>query len=284
MLGKKLIVEKAFNNNVVLCFDQKEKRECVFVGKGIGFGMKPGEKFKQSDRIDKKFYMMDESNQSKFHALTKEIDEKIVGVTEEIIAMIASEIQGELNEKIHVTLLDHIAFAIMRMESHIEIHNPFLHEVQSLYQEEFILAKKAIACINQSLSIVLPIDETAFIAMHINAAIHSEDVYQVTRNTNIISHTVQMIEDALGREMDKESIEYGRMITHLRFAIDRTQKQISIDNLLLDNIKEKYYNSYVFSKQIADRVAEEYDLVFPDGEIGYIAIHLENVFRSVNQR
>jgi len=283
MFGKKVIVEKAFNNNVVLCFDQKEKSECVYVGKGIGFGAKAGTAFKHIDRIDKQFYLRDETNHSRFNALASELDQGIVGVTEEVIAMISNEIQGDLNEKIHVTLLDHVAFAIKRMENQIEIKNPFLHEVKSLYREEFFIAQKAISIINQSLGVNLPIDEAAFIAMHINAAVNSGDVFQVTRNTDIISFMVQEIEEALGRRMDRASVEYGRMITHLRFAIDRIQKNIMVDNLLLDNIKEQYANAYLFSKNITETVAREYDLEFPDGEIGYIAIHLENIFRKVDE-
>jgi transcriptional antiterminator len=279
---KKYIVKKSFNNNVVLCADVKTKKECVLVGKGIGFGVKAGRVLKSIESVEKKFCLQDRDNKNDFNNLTMEIESSIVGITEEIIAMLSDEISSSLNEKIHVTLLDHIAFAVKRIESNIEIKNPFLFEIRFLYKDEFLLAEKVIDKINKTLNVNLPMDEAAFIAMHINAAINSEDICKISMNTDIITEMIQLIENKIDEKIDKYSIEYGRMVTHLRFAIDRTQKNISIENLLLSNIKENYKQAYDISKELAEKINKDFGLQFPEGEIGYIAIHLQNIFNKMN--
>lgn len=274
-------VIKSFNHNVVSCMAQSKKKECIIIGRGVGFGVKTGQIIKSNDNIEKVFFLMEENNIEKFNNLTKKIDENIVGVTEEVIALVAKSFPQEINEKLHITLLDHINFAIKRLKNDIEMKNPFLHETKLLYEGEFFVAEQAWEIINEKLNVELLEDEIGFITMHIHAALNNTNISTSSLSTAIISDAVNYIEDTLGITMDRAGVEYARLIVHLRFAIDRAIKEINIKNLVLSNIKEKFKKSYKISESLAQIIKEEYALDFPEGEIGYIAIHLENILNEI---
>ncbi|WP_102401413.1 PRD domain-containing protein [Haloimpatiens massiliensis] len=280
MFREKYRIIKSFNNNVVLCVNVKRKQECILIGKGVGFGAVPGNILKCSENIKKQFYLEDGSNKNNFINLTDRIDNNIVGVTEEIIADISYQISNKnLNEKIHTALLDHINFAIKRSNNNIEIKNPFLYEIKFLYKNEYSIALKALEAINKKLELKLPVDEAGFIAMHIHAAINNVEVSKATLYTTMINDMIIFIEEKMDKKIDKESVEYARLVTHLRFAIDRVKKKINIQNILLENIRNTYKRSYSIAEELSKKIYEEYDVAFPEGEIGYIAVHLENILK-----
>jgi len=270
------ILLKAFNKNVIYCDDNINNRKCILIGKGIGFGVKENQEILNTN-VDKVSYLYDSANMIRFEGLSKGVEEDIVGVVEEVIALITVELKKELNEKIHVSFLDHISFAIERYKNNIEIKNPFMMEIKSLYKEEFQLAKTALKMINDKLNIDLPQDEVGFITMHIHAAIQNSNISKTSLNTAIISDMVTFIEEETGYKIDKDGIDYARLINHIRFALDRESKKISIKNILLGSIKRKLKDSYNLSKKVAKKIEEDYNIKITQDEIGYLAMHLEKI-------
>ena len=270
------ILLKAFNKNVVYCEDDINNRKCILIGKGIGFGVKEKQEILEIN-VDEVSYLYDSANMSRFEGLSKNIENDIVGVVEEVIALINSELKKELNEKIHVSLLDHVSFAIERHKNDIEIKNPFMIEIKSLYKQEFELASTALSMINDKLKIELPQDEVGFIAMHIHAGIKNSSISKTSLNTAIIRDMVIFIEEEIGCTIDKDGIDYARLVNHIRFALDRQSKKIPIKNVLLGSIKRKLKDSYNLSKKVAKKIEDEYNIKLSQDEIGYLAMHLEKV-------
>jgi transcriptional antiterminator len=279
-MSKQFTIVKSFNNNVVFCIDRELNKECILLGSGVGFGAKENQVLKNPGKVEKIFYLADEKNMFRFAGLVKEIDKNIVGITEEIILMASKELNKEFDERIHITLLDHIAFTIDRFRNDMSIINPFLAEIKSLYKVEYTAALKAIKAINERLNINLPEDEAGFIAMHLHAAINRVDVSRTAQSTAIINDVINSLERRTGREIDKESIDYVRLITHVRFALDRVEKNIPIKNILLSDIKEKFRESYKLAKEIAEEIDKGFKIKLPEDEIGYLAIHIENISNS----
>jgi transcriptional antiterminator len=270
------IALKSFNNNVVYCTDSVKNKKCILIGKGIGYGVN-GHNEIIGSKIDNTFYLYNSSNSEKFEGITKEVDKNIVGVTEEVIAMINKEVNADLDEKIHVTFMDHVIFAIERYKNGIDIKNPFIVETKILYKMEYEIASKALKIINERLNINLPDDEIGLIAMHIHAAIKKQEVSKTSLNTVIISEMVAFIEEDIEYTIDKNSMDYARLVTHLRFALERAHKDIPIENLLLGTIKRKFKDSYSISKKVSDKIKMDFNISLSQDEIGYLAIHLENL-------
>lgn len=276
-MSKKFTVVKPFNHNVVFCIDRELNKECILIGTGIGFGVKESQIVKYSNRIEKTFYLVDKNNMYKFAGLSKEVDKNIIGITEEIISMAYSKLNKELDERIHITLIDHIAFTVDRFNNDMAIINPFLVEIKNLYKEEYKVALEALKLINERLSITLPEDEVGFIAMHFHAAINKINVSKTAKSTAIINEVVSFLENKTGKEIDKEGIDYVRLITHIRFALDRVDKNIPIKNILLSDIKKKFEESYSTASKIAEEIKSNFEITLPEDEVGYLAIHIEKL-------
>ncbi|ABY91724.1 MAG: Transcriptional antiterminator, BglG [Caldanaerobacter subterraneus] len=272
-------VVKVLNNNVCMAKDDKGM-ECIVVGKGIGFGKRPGDIIEE-DKLEKIFYVQEDVNKIKFSELMEKIRGDVIGIAEEIIAM-AEKIKGKkLNEHIHIALADHIAFAIERINMGIEIKNPFDIEIKALYKDDYNIALKALELINQRLNISLPEDEAGFIALHLHAALENAGLSNTVKNTRLVSQLVSTIEKHLGKYIDRDSIDYIRLVTHLRFAIDRVEKNAPVTNELLVSIKKKFKKAYNIAMQVSKIIEDTLQKKVPEEETGYIAIHIQRLINTI---
>ncbi|MGD8192513.1 glucose PTS transporter transcription antiterminator GlcT [Brevibacillus ginsengisoli] len=276
-------IERAFNNNVVLAKESRTDVEIILLGKGVGFGAKPGDQLEADDhRIEKKFRLENESHIQQYRHLINQVDESIIGLSEEIIAMVAKDLSPNLNEHVHVALPDHIQFAIQRLQNGMEITNPFLYEIQTLYPKEFALAQKASRMIEERFSVTIPESETGFLSLHIHAAASAYPVSKTVKVTNLIKELVERVEKQVGTPIEKESMDYVRLITHLRFAVERIRQGKAVVNPLLDRIKEISGSSYKLAESLAKLIAERLEVDVPEDEVGYIAMHLHRLNQVKN--
>lgn len=247
---KEYLITKTLNNNVILAIDNKSKEEVVLVGKGIGFGKKDGNIVKLGEKdIEKSFLSFDEKTKNKYDQLVKEVNRKVIGVSEEIIAIAEMEF-GMLNSNIHVALADHIGFAIDRIKMGLDISNPFIYEIQALYPNEYQVARKAQELIKDRLGIVISESEIGFIALHIHSARESKQVIDTIKDTKFLKTLVNIIEEELSTKLDNSGLVYSRLINHLRASISRMEKKKYIENPLLDTIKEKFSDSFDIAKKL----------------------------------
>jgi len=268
-------VVKVLNNNVCMAYDQN-KVECILVGKGIGFGKKQGDLIK-GESIEKAFYVKSAENKIKFSDLMEKVRTDVIGISEEVIAM-AEKIKGKkLNEHVHIALADHLAFAIERISMGIDIKNPFIAEIKVLYKEDFDIAKKALEMVKERLGIQLPEDEAGFIALHLHAAVENMGLSMTLKNTRLVSSLVLIIERNLLKEIDRDSLDYLRLVTHLRFAIDRVDKGMGVANELLPTIKKKFKRAYKIAEEVAEEIQKELGKKVPEEEKGYLAIHIQRL-------
>ncbi|OPJ64127.1 PRD domain-containing protein [Clostridium oryzae] len=269
-------IKKVLNNNVVIA--QKNIKDYILVGKGIGFNGHKGQKIAR-EKIEN-IYVRQDLQGSSFNEILKEIDGKIVGVCEEIISMCEKELKVKFNEAIHVSLPDHINFAFVRIRSGVKIENPFLSEILVLYPKEYKLAEKALEMINSRFEIKLPEDEVGFISMHINAAAKQKGVSSTLAYTKKVSELMMFISKLMGKEFNKNSLAYARTVTHINFVLDRVINKKIIKNNLLDSIKKELYNEYDLAIKVAMKIQDLFSIRIPEDEIGYIALHLRRLYES----
>lgn len=268
-------IQKVFNNNVLLV--TQKKKEKILFGKGLGFGKHLGEILSSDTKIDKIFSLDDKTNYNNFKELVTTVDDELIGLCEEIIFMISKELNEELNEKIHISLTDHIAFTLKRLKQNDEIENPFLVETETLYKREFEIARKAVSMLEKKMNIVIPDGEIGFITLHIHSARNKGKLSNTIKYCFLSNSIIEFIEDSLNLQIDKQSIDYARFITHIRFAIERLLNNNPIRNELLDIIKKQYSDSYSLAEKVCKLIETELHLdVVPD-EVAYIAVHIEKL-------
>lgn len=269
---------KVFNNNIVLV--SQSNVEKILYEKGIGFGKRLGDSIPKITKIEKIFSIEDKNNYNNFYELINSVDKELIAICEEVIYMISKELNEELNEKVHISLIDHIAFTLKRLKKGEDIKNPFLVEIETLYPREFELAQKAAVMIQDKTKIFLPDDEIGFITLHIHSARNDGKLSNTVRYAFLSNTIIEMIEDETNVEIDRRSLDYARFITHIRFAIQRILNNTPIQNELLDTIKYQYYSSFKLAQKISKFLEGELELKVVEDETAYLAIHIQR-FKSI---
>ena len=275
-------VIKAFNNNVI-AIDINGKESILF-GKGIGFGKKTGNLVEKGTIYEKIFILEDEENIKNFNEVVSRNDDDFIGICEEFISNIAIELNEDLNETIHIGLIDHISVALKRLSEGEVIENPFLVEIETLYSLEFDLAKRLAIELEEKTDVFIPDGEVGLIALHIHSARNSGKLSNTIKYAYVGNSAIEVIEDFMSIEIDRKSLDYARFLTHLRFAMERILKNIEVENDFLDLIKIKYRKSYKASKEVARLIEESLDKKVNDDEIAYLAMHIQRFVKAFKKK
>lgn len=267
------IVIKSYNNNIVSV--KMNGVERILFAKGIGFCKKTGDEIKKGTEVEKVFVIENEDNLRNFKQVIENVDEDFLILCEKMISFIADELKENLDERIHIALVDHLNFAVKRLSNKEEIENPFLMEIKALYQTEYNLAEKVVEILQKEKNITVPVGEIGFIALHIHSARRSGKLSNTLKNTALINLSVEYVEKHLETKIDKTSLDYARFLTHLKFAIKRILVGISIKNDFIKEIKSKYKSSYSIAKGIAEILTEHLEKEVTADEIAYLAMHIE---------
>ncbi|MGZ9586827.1 glucose PTS transporter transcription antiterminator GlcT [Paenibacillus marinisediminis] len=278
---RRLVVVRALSNNVVLANELLTSKETILLGKGIGFGAKPGDKLAYDDpRIEKKFSLESEQHLSQYQALLKQIDPEVVTVSEQIISLVTEQLTGDINEHIHLALPSHIEFALYRLRNDIAIENPFLWELKALNPKEYELASQAAQMIGDTFGVDVPVEEIGFLTIHIQSAVTHVSVGNVVQHNHLLRELVDLIEGYLGNEIPKDSVDYLRLVTHLRFAIERIRNGERTRNPFRDKLKDMAPQEYSIARECAEMMSRSLQANVSEDEIAYISMHLYRLFNK----
>ena len=267
------VVLKSYNNNIVSVNINEEER--ILFGKGIGFAKKFGDIIEKGTEVEKVFVIEDEDNLRNFKQVIENVDEEFLILCEKMISYIASELDEDLDERIHIALVDHLNFAVKRLSNNEEIENPFLLEIKALYQKEYALAEKVAETLQNEKKLTIPVSEIGFIALHIHSARSSGKLSNTIKNTYLINSIVEFVEKQIEVQIDKTSLDYARFLTHLRFAIKRILANTCIKNDFIKEIKSKYKLSYKIANGVSKILVTQLEKDVTVDEIAYLAMHIE---------
>ncbi|QNO14049.1 PRD domain-containing protein [Alkalicella caledoniensis] len=277
MLDKEYLIIKILNNNVVLALDKETNKEMILLGKGIGFAKKEQKLARiPSSKLEKSYVAYNKETKSDYLQMIDKIDPRVIGVSEELISK-AEERIGHLAPHVHILLTDHIGFAIERIKMGLEIHNPFLYEIKALYDEEFSIGLMAVDLIKKAIGITICESEVGFIALHLQSARQNKKVKETLKSTRLIKELTDIIQDKLAITLSNNDFTYIRLINHLKAVLNRLEENKYIENLLLDDIKLKFQQSFLIAKLLASHIEESINVQVPENELGYITIHIERL-------
>lgn len=279
VLKDDVVVVKVFNNNIVLVRDKGI--ETILFEKGIGFGKKFGEILKAGLVVEKLFRIENEQNQKNMKDIIDKVDDDFFALCEEFIVEISEELGEELNENIHIGLIDHVYLAVKRIRDSEEIQNPFLIEIKTLYRNEFKLAVKLAEKINKSLNVNIPEGEIGLIALHIHSARNNGKLSNTIKYSSLSNSIVVFVENKLDIKINRESLDYARFLTHIRFAIERILTDNPIKNDLIKIIKKEYKVSYNIAEESVKILEQGLDKKVTKDEIAYLAMHIERFRVSI---
>lgn len=267
------VVIQAYNNNTV-CIKMLGKEKILF-SKGIGFGKKFGDKIPKGTKVEKIFIMENEENIKNFKQVIEKVDDDFFDLCEKIITEISRDLNEDLDERIYVGLIDHLNFSIKRINNNETIDNPFLDEIKVLYKTEYMIAKKVVRMIMDRINISIPDGEVGLIALHIHSNRNSGKLQDIIKSTNISKVVLDSIEKELKIKIPRDSLNYARFITHIKFAVKRIISNSELENDFIEEIKSKYTISYKIAKDTAKILEKYLDKKVCEDEIAYLAMHVE---------
>ena len=275
---------KIVNNNIVTSLDE-QNREIIVMGRGLGFGRKPGMTI-DDGKVEKVFRLNSAGENQKLVDIIQDIPLEHIKVADQIIEYAKNMLGEKLKETIYLSLIDHIDGAIERYENQIQFANPLLWEIKQYYPSEFKVGVQSLNILKKMLGIELPVDEAAFIALHFITAEYDTKMDVTFDIPRLIDDIIAIVESEFSIKINKESIHYERFITHLKFFAARVlqAKQMPDDDdfLFRNMIRDQYKESCACAQKIRQHLGECYGVEISEEEVVYLTVHIKRVTMHVD--
>ncbi|MDN2484121.1 PRD domain-containing protein [Kosakonia sacchari] len=271
-------VEKILSNNAVL-LSNAQQEEIVAIGRGIGFGKRPGDKVDNS-QIESQFVKKSEGLADVLSQLLAEIPPPYLAVTQQIIALAQQRLAITVQDTLFLALSDHLNFAIQRQTNGLVIKNFLLWDIKRFYAQEYAVGLEALQLINSKLGISLPEDEAGFIALHLANARNNSDMQSTMQSATIIKDVLTILKYDLHLTYDEESLNYQRLITHLKFFALRLLNRNTVahgDDSIYQGITSMMPAAYACAMKVNDYVEKNYQCQLTTDEVMFLTIHINRL-------
>ena len=157
-------VIKVLNNNGVLAYDMDGKKEVIFLGNGIGFGKKTGERFEDAGKAN---VYTAETRHSEDTALqvVNGMDPLFLEITGRIIDEAEKRFKN-VSRDILLPLADHIALAVQRASEAgfitLHIHSALSDEDVEQSMTTARLVTESVAMIEEGMGIRIPVQSLGY--------------------------------------------------------------------------------------------------------------------------
>ncbi|HIS49729.1 MAG TPA: PRD domain-containing protein [Candidatus Gallacutalibacter pullistercoris] len=271
-------ITKILNHNSVLAIHMEDNRENLIMGKGVGFGKKPGERvnFPPDATI---YVLAPKCDHGNPRELVRRIDPIYLGIANAIIQE-AQKAFGKLDTSILIPMADHIAFAARRIQKNAPISNPLTPDIKALFPQEFQIARRGGEIILEQAGISFSDDELGYIALHIHSSLESMQVSQAMQTARTIRECVELVQAETGARIDVSSLSYDRLMSHIKYMAIRILKgeRLSVDvNHLM---QESCPAAFEISEKICRQLSQTLERPVNETEVGYLAMHIQRVFET----
>ena len=276
-------VVKVINNNLVHSQDD-HGNDCIVMGRGLGFGAHIHDLIDPS-RIEKVYTLSDATQSTRFSQLIKDIPLKHLQVANMIIDYAISTLNTQLGDNFYFALVDHIDFALQRLEKGITLKNKLLYEIKLVYPKEFQVGMEALTIVKDHLGVELGEDEAGYIAIHLVEAqvgVDKTDHY-VQDAMTMIQGIMNIIKYHFSVDFDQNSLAYQRLLIHLRFFADRmlqNKPDTMTDLTLIDAMKTSFAKEYQCAIKIKTYIESNYAYRIGEEECVYLCVHIHRVLND----
>ncbi len=184
------------------------------------------------------------------------------------------QLERQFTDIAYGNLLTHIALMIKRLQLKKEIHLPPL-EVEGIHlTQEYLVAERLTAVLEEKFGIEIPEDERRYITFHLL----SSHVMTSEVEDDDLLYVVEEMLDALEASYQ---VEFGpdrhviaqNLMVHLRPSVYRIRFGLRLVNPLYESIVKNYPDLFEQTRVIATRYAEYVGMPIDDHEISYITLH-----------
>lgn len=200
---------------------------------------------------------------------------------EEIVIIVLDECREShlgLSDFIIYNIVLHIGLAIKRIQAGFEIELGFVEEF-SQETKEYQTAVKIIQRMEETLDIQFPEEEATYIAKHLQNKVTSQKVFEKSSYSEEeikqqLIVALSDIDQQTGFEFHQDTILIDGLMIHVTPLLTRLQNQMSIENPLLEDIKNKYGELLDLTVTHVSKMPVFQEYKVTESEWAYITIHL----------
>ena len=139
------------------------------------------------------------------------------------------------------------------------------------------MAHRGVSDLERRLGVVLGDDETGLIALHVHSALDSSHVEQAMQVAQLTRACIDAVERLTGAEIDVSSMDYNRLMTHVKYMVTRIihDERLSIDVNAM--IRSEAPRSYQTAEAVCSEMARLLGKPVSTLEVGYLAMHIARV-------
>lgn len=268
---------RVFNNNVVLAREADSGREVILTGRGLGFQVKPGHMVDPADVV-RTFVPEDGRSPDSLGAMVASISPEILALADQGLEAGRTEMEIRRSTVLTIALADHLSFAIKRVQDGIAFDYPLEAEVSHLYPAELRAARRILEHVNATLDPPLADGEAVSIAMHlVNAGFAAGDLSFTYQMTGVFAQLFDVLEQAAGRPIDRDTVNSARFITHLRYFFVRAASDKQLDegaSKLSTAIRDSYPEAYATALRLQSVLELRLGVALTEDEATYLTLHV----------
>ena len=268
-------IKKALNNNTVIAIGEKDNREYLLIGKGIGFGKKVSQRI-EAPKECTIYSLYEHTERGNAMDLVKGIDPVFLEIAEQVLKE-SERVFGKIDWSILFPMADHIAFAVKRIRGSEQISNPLTGDIRALFHMEYNTAECIRPILAQRLGVEIDEHEVGYIALHIHSAIENENVALSMQIAGPVRECIRLVEEKTGKKIDVNSLSYNRLMNHVRYMAARAAKGEKLKVDMNDYMSEQFPDAFQLANVVCGHLEKYMKRQMDEVEIGYLAMHIQRV-------
>ncbi|MBF4457851.1 transcription antiterminator BglG [Pseudoclavibacter sp. RFBJ3] len=266
-------IKKVLNSSVVLVVDDRGV-ERVLLGKGIGYGQKPGDEV-SATITDQEFISLPDSDHRNLVELLAQIPAEYVELTREIVAD-AGRAGLTLDPHVYLTLTDHLHFAVERYRKGIALTNRLAWEVRTVYPDHHAVSVRALDDVERRLGVRLGEEEAANVAFHLVNADTGKLGVDSMRVVDLVAKVTSIVTMTSAVRVSRKDLHASRFLTHLQFFAERffAGQLLGGDDFLFRNLSERAPRAIATAERVRTFIRETHGVELPDEEVAFLAVHI----------
>lgn len=268
-------VKKALNNNTVIAIGDRDHREYLLIGKGVGFGKKVSQRIEVPEECAI-YSLYEHTERGSAMELVKGIDPVFLEIAEQVLKE-SERVFGKIDWSILFPMADHIAFAVKRIRGREQISNPLTGDIRALFHMEYHVAECIRPILAERLGVQIDEHEVGYIALHIHSAIEDEKVSQAMQIARAVRECISLVEQETGKKINVMSLSYNRLMNHVRYMVTRALNGEHLKLNMNDYMEIKCPKSFQAATVICHEIGLSLKCNLEEAEIGYLAMHIERV-------
>lgn len=271
-------IDKIINNNIVSVRDP-QGIEMVAMGKGIGFGKRPGDEI--DDKVVEKIFRLNNMDDKEyFKELLASLPLEHIRLSSDIISYAKESLGLVLSPNVYLTLTDHIGFILKKFHEGMVFNNALYDEVKLFYPLEYSVGRYALEMIEERTGCRLQEDEAASIALHLV----NGEVGSAMRTTFTMIKMMREVMEWIEKQIpvpSERTYPKERLIADLKQLCNRLVFEEPIcgrkDEALYEFVRKHYQQEYQMIDEISEYLEKEYQCVMTEEEKIHLVLNIKRM-------